>query len=121
MDQAKPLPGSVGWVDLTVDHAPAARDFYANVVGWRAEPVDMGDYADFNMSDAAGTPRAGVCHRRDANAKLPAVWMVYFVVPDLAASVERACSLGADIVDGPRSKLCVLRDPHGAVFALYQA
>jgi predicted enzyme related to lactoylglutathione lyase len=32
----------VAWQDLTVPNAEAIRDFYAVVVGWRPEPVDMG-------------------------------------------------------------------------------
>ena len=42
--------GKIGWIDITVDDAGALRDFYADVVGLRPEPVSMGDYDDFNMT-----------------------------------------------------------------------
>jgi predicted enzyme related to lactoylglutathione lyase len=29
--------GKIGWLDLTVDDADAVRDFYREVVGWKAE------------------------------------------------------------------------------------
>ena len=78
----------VGWVDLTVREAEPLRDFYSDVVGWRPEPVSMGEYSDFNMVDpTSGVPVAGVCHARGVNADLPPVWMVYFAVPDLDASL----------------------------------
>jgi uncharacterized protein len=34
--------GTVAWHDITVPDAERLRDFYAAVVGWRPEPVDMG-------------------------------------------------------------------------------
>jgi large conductance mechanosensitive channel protein len=30
-----PAPGSIGWLDLTVEDAPRLRDFYSAVVGWK--------------------------------------------------------------------------------------
>ncbi len=115
------LAGQIGWIDLTVPNADTARDFYAAVIGWKPEPVDMGGYADYNMTDPdSGTPVAGVCHRRGENAALPPVWMVYFTVPNLEASIKAALENGGAIVDGPRGGFCILRDPAGAVAALVQ-
>lgn len=39
--------GSIEWRDLTVADAQQISDFYAHVVGWQKEPVDMGSYNDF--------------------------------------------------------------------------
>ncbi|MBL4848131.1 MAG: hypothetical protein JKY65_21655 [Planctomycetes bacterium] len=39
-----PPIGTVGWVDLTVQDAPALRDFYEKVVGWTSSAHSMGDY-----------------------------------------------------------------------------
>lgn len=120
-------PGAIGWVDLTVPDAPAIRDFYAAVAGWQTAPVDMGGYDDFNMiSPATGNPVAGVCHARGQNAAVPPQWLIYITVEELAASAKRALVLGAALVSGapeagPDGGYCVLRDPAGAVFALYQA
>ena len=52
--------GTIGWLDLTVPEAEGLRDFYSEVVGWEAEEVDMGGYADFSMKSADGLARAGV-------------------------------------------------------------
>jgi uncharacterized protein len=116
-------PGSVGWVDLTVPEAEALRDFYAEVVGWKPEPVDMGDYRDFNMTDPADrAPRAGVCHARGVNAGLPPVWVVYFRVADLDASLAAVEREGGEVMAPPRAaggtRYAVIRDPAGAVCAL---
>ena len=118
--------GSIGWVDLTVPDAERVKQFYAAVVGWAPEPVDMGGYADFNMtSPSNGQPMAGVCHRRGVNADLPAQWLIYIDVPDLDASMSRAVELGGRILAGPKGfggqgRYCVIEDPAGAVAALFQ-
>ena len=41
--------GSVVWTDLTVNNASEVKDFYQQVVGWKPNPVSMGDYDDFTM------------------------------------------------------------------------
>ena len=41
-ESTKPRVGSIGWRDLTVPDAEGIRDFYEQVVGWKADPVDLG-------------------------------------------------------------------------------
>ncbi len=118
-------PGSIGWVDLTVDDAEGVRDFYRAVVGWSASPVDMGGYSDFMMeTPGEGQAVAGICHKRGTNADLPSRWMIYIVVEDLDASLARAAELGGKTLVGPKSmgssRYAVLEDPGGSVCALYQ-
>lgn len=122
----KPKPGTVAWTDLTVPEAERIRDFYARVVGWAPVPVDMGGYADFNMTvPTQGTPVAGICHARGVNADLPPVWIVYLVVEDLEASLDGVRGGDGEVLLGPRrmgpgSAYAVIRDPAGAVAALYE-
>lgn len=116
--------GSIVWTDLTVPDAAAVRDFYREVVGWRAEEVDMGGYNDFNMvTPGDGKVTCGVCYARGANAALPPVWLMYVLVADLDRSLERCAALGGAVLDGPRAmggaRFAVIRDPAGAVAALY--
>jgi predicted enzyme related to lactoylglutathione lyase len=116
-------PGTIGWHDLTVPDADRVRDFYAAVVGWAPEPLEMDGYSDYNMT-AGGTAVAGVCHARGVNAGLPAQWLMYIIVIDLDKSLELVRQLGGVIISGPRgqgsSRYAVVRDPAGAVCALYQ-
>ncbi|MDT8436200.1 MAG: VOC family protein [Gemmatimonadota bacterium] len=120
----RPRPGAIAWTDLTVPHAAKIRDFYAEVVGWRPEPVEMGGYADFNMvPPGAEDPVAGICHARGFNADLPPQWLLYVVVEDADAAAERCRQAGGEVVVRPRDlaggRFCVIRDPAGAVCALY--
>ena len=122
----KPSPGTLAWTDLTVPDAEAVRDFYARVVGWVPAPVDMGEYSDFNMTiPATGETAAGICHARGVNAELPPVWMIYLVVADLEDSLVGVREEGGEVLVGPKgmgpgSAYAVIRDPAGAVAALYQ-
>ena len=124
-DAQEPKIGSVGWRDLTVPDAEALRDFYTSVVGWESQDVDMGVYSDFSMLvPGTGEGVAGICHARGANVNLPPQWLIYIVVEDLDQSVAQCADLGGEVIDGPRSlgqwRFCVIRDPAGAVCALYQ-
>lgn len=117
--------GEMTWQDLTVQDAEKVRDFYEKVVGWRAEPVDMGGYSDFNMIPPGGTDAvAGICHARGVNADLPSQWLIYITVDDLDRAAAECRANGGAIVAGPRSmggaRLCVIQDPAGAVCVLYQ-
>lgn len=117
--------GTFGWHDLTVEDAPAVRDFYAEVVGWKSSGVSMGDYEDFAMLTPAGDAVGGVCHARGPNADLPATWLIYVHVDDLDASVATVDRLGGKLIARPRpvgdDRMAVIEDPAGAVIALYEA
>ena len=118
--------GKIAWTDLTVPDADGLRDFYSRVVGWRSDPVSMGDYSDFNMiPPGSDEPAAGICHARGTNEDLPPVWLVYIVVADLEKSLSACMDGGGEILMGPKgmgpgSSYAVIRDPAGAVSALYQ-
>ncbi len=122
----KLLPvGGIAWVDLSVKDAPGVRDFYKAVVGWTPAEVDMGGYADYAMkSPDSGKAVAGVCHARGVNADLPPVWLVYIRVENLDRSMEQCRAHGGEVLVGPKSfggeaRYCVVKDPQGAIAALY--
>lgn len=115
--------GQVLWRDLTVKNAESIKDFYCQVIGWKAEPHDLGDYHDFDIkSTETGDIVAGVCHARGTNANVPPQWLIYVNVEDVEKSAQLCVQLGGKIIDGPRkmanSDFCVIQDPEGAVLAL---
>ncbi len=115
--------GTITWQDLTVEDAERVRDFYQSVVGWTPKAVNMGPYSDFVMSGSDGDV-AGICHARGGNADLPPVWLIYITVDDLDHSIGECQRLGGSLLGAPRSygggRYCVIKDPAGAVCALYQ-
>ncbi|MFY9488230.1 MAG: VOC family protein [Solirubrobacterales bacterium] len=119
---------AIKWADLTVDDAPAVRDFYEAVLGWKSEPMAMdAGYDDYVMTDPkTGEAVAGVCHKRGGNSELPSQWLIYLDVDDLAESIKQCEAHGGRVVIGPKSSSentgpwAVIEDPAGAVLALMQ-
>ncbi|MEK7466526.1 MAG: VOC family protein [Planctomycetota bacterium] len=124
MAAKKPEPGSITWFDLTVRDAPRLRDFYRKVAGWKSVGLDMGGYQDFCMNmPKSGKTVAGICHARGGNRGLPAQWLLYINVPSLKKAIATARKNGGKVVHGPRNmggKMAVIRDPAGAVCALFE-
>ena len=127
MSKAKRAPtiGSVTWFDLTVKEAAEVSRFYAKVAGWKPAGFDMGGYDDFCMnSPADGKTVAGICHARGENKKVPPQWLIYITVGNLAASLRHCRALGGKVIVKPREagggRMAVIRDPAGAVAALFQ-
>lgn len=122
----KPRIGSIPWADLTVSNAGEVRDFYRRVVGWTSTDVPMSGYSDYCMNEPEGEQTvAGICHARGVNEGLPAQWLLYIVVADVEAAASRCVEAGGAIVRtptpmGPNGRYCVIRDPGGAVAALYE-
>lgn len=123
-DNPRPNVGTIGWLDITVPQADVLRDFYREVVGWQAQEVDIGEYADYTMHAPSGEAVAGICYARGQNADQPPQWLMYIVVADIHASLTACEQLGGTILvplrDMGGSMLSVIQDPAGAVAALFQ-
>ncbi len=106
---------------------PKARAFYEELFGWKITAgKDMSapgpdDYGHIVNGDdfIGGLPPANM---RDPHA--PPSWMIYVEVPDCAAAVAKARTLGARVyMDtreiGENGWMAVLADLQGAVFAVH--
>jgi predicted enzyme related to lactoylglutathione lyase len=122
--------GKIGWIDLTIDDATGVKDFYCAVMGWNAEEFPVADYHDYcvappNGSESASEPVAGICHRKGPNEGIPPQWLIYVTVKSIKSSVDACQLLGGEIVTpirdmGSYGKMCVIRDPAGAVSAIIE-
>jgi predicted enzyme related to lactoylglutathione lyase len=122
---SQPKVGQVLWRDLTVRDATQVRGFYRDVVGWTSTDHDMGEYQDYNMIvPETGETVAGVCHARGVNADVPPQWLMYIIVEDVDRSAKTCVELGGQIMAGPRQmgggRFCVIKDPAGAMCALFK-
>ena len=88
------------------------------------EPLEvLDDPDDYRLLTADGVLVIGVVDFSSLTGDpLPRGWLVYFDVPDLELTIERAADAGVEVVIPPTSEgyaeWAVLRDPHGVVFAL---
>jgi len=118
-------PGMVIWRDLTVQDADRIRHFYERVIGWKSLPATSEGYRDFNMVIAkSGEKVAGIRQARQSFVALPPQWLIYILVEDVERSVAICKQLGGEVLIAPRHlgrcRFCTIRDPAGAVCALYQ-
>jgi predicted enzyme related to lactoylglutathione lyase len=65
----------------------------------------------------------GYSHARGVNADLPPQWLIYFTVADIHQCIVRCVDQGGEVLAPPcdlgSGVMCVIRDPAGAVCALY--
>lgn len=122
----KPEIGSITWCDLTVPNAEEVKTFYEKVIGWKADPVSMGDYDDYSMiAPESNKIAAGICNAKGINAKLPPQWLIYITVENVDTSAQTCLELGGRVLVEPKTisnygRFCVIQDPAGAVCALFK-
>jgi predicted enzyme related to lactoylglutathione lyase len=113
--------GSFCFADLNTRNAAGAAQFYGAILGWRVAdaPEARGTYSLF-QSD--GKTVAGLRHAHP----IPAGWVCYLAVESADATAARARELGASVLAPPAdvpglARTCVLQDPEGAQFGLWEA
>ena len=112
--------GKIEWHDLTVKNAEEVKSFYEKVVGWKPQPLSMGDYDDYVMMQDSETPAGGVCHARGGNADIPPQWLLYVNVEDFDASIKACLASGGKVIGAKRKMgddgrhYCLIQDPAGA-------
>jgi len=116
------VPGAIGWRELMARDPERARAFYTALFGWTAEEQEgpTGRYTEWVHQ---GRHIGGMLPMGDNWSEVPSHWMFYVVVPDCPATVERAASLGGQVLVPPRDipevgTFAVLQDPTGATFAV---
>jgi len=117
--------GTMAWLDLSVTNADEVKSFYEDVVGWNSDNISMGDYHDYAMLEPISNEAvAGICHAQGVNKDLPSAWLPYFLVADIEASIAAVQAKGGVLVTEIKSmgsdKYAVIKDPAGAVCAIYQ-
>ena len=120
-------PGTFSWADLATTDAAAAKSFYSSFFGWDLEDTDAGGGAVYTMCRVDGDAVCGLYEMSDdmqARGATPN-WTNYVTVADADAAAARVKELGGDVVDDAFDVLdigsmAVLKDPQGAVFAVWQ-
>lgn len=121
-----PKPGMFCWVDLTATDYDGSIAFYGKVFGWTHEDTGPGGGGRYGMFAHDGQIVAGI-GEVPPGAPLPAVWNNYVASDDVRASVAKAKALGAEVIfdayETPTGSGCLayVKDPTGAVVALWQA
>lgn len=117
------VDGTVCWADLSTPDVAKGKQFYSALFGWEIDGgKDPSGYLHIKNGEEfiGGIPPA---HMR--NPQAPPHWLIYFLVSDCDSSAQKAKKLGATLLFGPESmpdvgRFAIVKDPQGAVFALFQ-
>ena len=63
---------------------------------------------------------AGICHPRGPNSDQPGGWMIYIVVACLDESLAACEANGGEVINRRNDQIAIIRDPSGAMCALWQ-
>ena len=115
------------WYELMTADAPAAIDFYKQVVGWSAQDSGMpgGVYTLMMVGDAQV---AGVMQTPDELKAIgaPSSWSGYVAVDDVDAMAARLLAAGGKVLRPPEDipgdigRFAVVADPQNASFMLFK-
>ena len=109
-------------IELHTKDLPKARQFYQKLFGWELTDMPMpgggGAYTMIGVGEGTG---GGMM----ADEKAPPSWLAYVGVDDVSAKTAQAKSLGATVLQdvmevGEYGTMSVIRDPSGAVVAMWQ-
>jgi predicted enzyme related to lactoylglutathione lyase len=115
-----PRPGDFCWNELVTTSVPAAKKFYAALLGWKTRPFDKG-MVDYTIIQKGKTGMGGIM--KCPKPGLPAQWIPYILVADVDATVKKAAKLRGKIFMPPFDvptvgRIAVLADPQGAAFGI---
>lgn len=119
---ARETPQHVRWNELPSPDPAAAKAFYARHFGFAFnEVMPMGPMGDYGFIDQ-GDMRIGAIMPRQ-NPQQPAMWTLYFGVPEIDAAAAAISAGGGTILFGPHpipggEYNVIALDPQGAVFDL---
>ena len=116
-------PVSLGWNELLTRDVSKVKDFYGKVFGWEFSEMDMGPMK-YTMVKNQGRDNGGFLPMDEKMQGIPSHWMIYFVVENCDATVEKATSTGGSVrvpaVDAPPGRFAGLADAQGAGFSVIQ-
>jgi predicted enzyme related to lactoylglutathione lyase len=119
-DVAKPQ--HVRWNELASPDLAMAKAFYARHFGVTfARTMPMGELGDYCFMDFGKTGLGAIMQRPDP--AMPALWTMYFGVPDIDAAMTAITAGGGTLLRGPHEIpggefSAVATDPQGAQFGV---
>ena len=118
-------PNALCWTELMTGDVAKAKEFYTALVGWKTKDQPMGPMV-YTLFQHADDRNAGGLMPTPPDAKgMPPHWLSYIQVTDVAATVEKAKGLGANVIVPPMpvpnvGEFAILADPQGAGFGIFK-
>lgn len=115
--------GTLGWNELVTSDVEGSKAFYGAVFGWGHASHEGGPPGGYTEWKVGGRTMGGMMAKPPGMpAEIPSYWGVYFVVPDVDATVAKANELGGGVFlpafDSPQGRIAGIVDPFGAMFSV---
>ena len=119
--------GTPSWIDLSTTDAEGALAFYGALFGWENDPQPTGPDSFYYMQRRGGRAVCGLYQQMedDTSQGIPSHWTTYITVDDADDASAKAEKVGGAVLAEPfdvfdAGRMAMLRDPEGAVFAMWQ-
>lgn len=118
-DEAK--PGHCRWNELATTDAPAAKNFYTDLLGWEFNrTMPMGERGDYLFIEAEGRPIGAI--NPMIREGQPPMWLLYLGVDDIGRALDAAKANGGTVINEPHEvpggeHVFVVTAPDGAMVA----
>jgi len=118
-----PTPGTISWHELKTTELAPAESFYEALFGWeRTMAMDMGPAGTYQMFGHGQITYGGMY---GTGPETSPAWLLYIMVPDLDAALDRVRAHGGAVTRGPDpipgGRIAHATDPQGGAFALHAA
>ncbi len=121
-------PGTFCWVELGTSNGEAAKKFYTELFGWDFTDNPIGPGMVYTMLKQDGKDVGALYQLMPEMIAqgIPPHWLSYVSVTSADESAAKAKEAGATLMKEPFDvftvgRMAVVKDPTGAVFALWQA
>lgn len=125
-----PKQGDFCWTEIASNDIGKCKDFYTNVFGWQfTQSSSIGDAMPYlEFSSEGGTEPDGALYEISSDmfggGEVPPPHIaLYVAVDNVDASVEKAKSIGGNVIYGPMDipnvgRFAILSDPTGAAISI---
>ncbi len=120
--------GDFCWADLATTDAAAAKTFYAGIFGWQYVDMPAGPGMTYTVCQLGNQAAAGLyaMGKELLSQGVPPHWLPHVNVTNVDETTKRATQNGGKVIREPfdamdAGRLSILRDPTGAVVAMWQA
>ena len=120
MSDAMQTHGAFSWCELRTGDVAGARRFYAEVLGWEMEDMDMPD-GTYTVLKIDGRPVGGIAKAPPGGG--PAHWATYVTVDDVDRRAAVAEAAGGKVIAPAMTvpgvgRMATVQDPTGAAVCL---
>jgi predicted enzyme related to lactoylglutathione lyase len=116
-------PGTPCWVDIQCADLGASQAFYADLLGWEYEQMELGGVPAYPVATFEGDRVAGLMPAGEDGG--PQMWSTHISVANAEETAAKVAAAGGKVLAPPfevfdLGRAAVCADPDGAVFELWE-